>query len=287
MPKLTTLAAASVAALAILTNSLFLPDSGSSHKSRREDHSSSYWHHVGRAHGLNYKFRSQQRRRSIHDRYVHAGSGKRIGRNNSSRLPDHGRSSRGNSIRRFQKEKRQPKPHGKLRVQLNSLRTPDGITYPLVGALAPETFETTRSSQRSEPWGGVAYVGSEASFDATAPTNVRRGGAGGVMSRSDMTRNTMYGRDTNQRQQGSGRIRSLTVKGHGRRQWFTRDGPSRGSVEGSRELVIFRRSTICISASEQGEADGASRKMKNRRRRADLSPRAHCHFAKKQYTVRA
>ncbi len=34
------------------------------------------------------------------------------------------------------------------------------------------------------------------------------------MSRSDMTRNTMYGRDTNQRQQGSGRIRSLTVKGH-------------------------------------------------------------------------
>jgi hypothetical protein len=33
--------------------------------------------------------------------------------------------------------------------------------------------------------------------------------------------------------------------------------------------------------SEQGEADGASRKMKNRRRRADLSPRAHCHFCKK------
>ena len=182
------------------------------------------------------------------------------------------------------KEKRQPKPHGKLRVQLNSLRTPDGITYPLVGSLAPETFETTRSSTANPNLGGgVAYVGSEASFDATAPTNAHRGGPGGVMSRSDMTRNTMYGRDTNQRQQGSGRIRSLTVKGHeltlanGSPVTVRLDAPLKVAVSSSLQPQYRMRQR----KSEQDEAGGASRKMMSLRRRADLSPQAHCHFCRR------
>lgn len=78
-----------------------------------------------------------------------------------------------------------PKPTGKLRVQLSGLRTPDGVTYPMVASLAGETqARGGGGGGRGNRGGmerpnthlghGVAYVGTQASFEAVAPGAAQR-----------------------------------------------------------------------------------------------------------------
>lgn len=58
--------------------------------------------------------------------------------------------------------------NGKLRIQISGLQTPDGVTYPLVGAIAGEIpHGPGASNQRFKaPIGtGVAYMGSAAGFE--------------------------------------------------------------------------------------------------------------------------
>ncbi len=117
------------------------------------------------------------------------------------------------------------KPIGKLRVQLSGLRTPDGVTYPLVASLAGETFSTGGQGggqANKNLGGGIGYVGSQASFEAVAPgmDTKRRGGDGGqgpkVLTRSEIMRDPIYGIDQNDNNNGGGqapKIRSLVKKG--------------------------------------------------------------------------
>lgn len=69
---------------------------------------------------------------------------------------------------------KKPLVHGKLRIQLSSLRTPDGATYPLIANIAGEVFDGAHKylEQYRQPLGtNVGYVGTQAGFDAS---NVNR-----------------------------------------------------------------------------------------------------------------
>ncbi len=114
------------------------------------------------------------------------------------------------------------KPSGKLRVQLTSLRTPDGITYPLVASLAADGYMQGGSgpiTPNKNLGGGIGYVGTQAGFAAVAPgmdARARGGGSGGlkVMSKSEVMRDPIYGIDPQDQQQQQGaKIRSLIKKG--------------------------------------------------------------------------
>ncbi|MBS1954911.1 MAG: TrbI/VirB10 family protein [Cyanobacteria bacterium SZAS-4] len=114
------------------------------------------------------------------------------------------------------------KPSGKLRVQLTSLRTPDGITYPLVASLAADGYMQGGSgpmTANKNLGGGIGYVGTQAGFAAVAPgMDARARGGGGqglkVMSKSEIMRDPIYGIDPQDQQQQQGaKIRSLVKKG--------------------------------------------------------------------------
>lgn len=120
-----------------------------------------------------------------------------------------------------------PKPTGKLRVQLSGLRTPDGITYPMVASLAGETISRGGGGRRgggqeranTKLGHGVAYVGSSSSFEAVAPGAAQRlrtrpGQAPKVVTAREMMQDAIYGSGQDStNQQGAGHIRSLVKKG--------------------------------------------------------------------------
>lgn len=117
---------------------------------------------------------------------------------------------------RFPRKKRMPIPRGKLRVQINGLRTPDGVQYPLVASLAGE--EGGRSN-RNSIGAGIAYMGSASSFEAVAPgmnklgrNNNRRGPE--ITSKREAMRHEIYGMDQNAMREDDATIRSLVVRKH-------------------------------------------------------------------------
>jgi hypothetical protein len=61
---------------------------------------------------------------------------------------------------------------GKLRIQMDGLKTPDGVTYPLVASLAGEIPHGSGNwNKYKTPLGtGVAYMGSAASFEGVDPS---------------------------------------------------------------------------------------------------------------------
>jgi len=104
-------------------------------------------------------------------------------------------------------------PLGKLRVQLHSLKMPDGKVYPLVGSFAPDGSRgghgdlTPRKSS-------VAYVGTQAGFDAVNPANQNRQGRGRmqVQSKSSVMSDPILG-DTGGGGSSYGQVRALVRKG--------------------------------------------------------------------------
>lgn len=66
----------------------------------------------------------------------------------------------------------QGKPTGKLRTQLNTLRTPDGISYPLTASIAGELISAGKGRLQQNPEitkHDIAYMGSVTSFAAVHP----------------------------------------------------------------------------------------------------------------------
>lgn len=122
-------------------------------------------------------------------------------------------------------QKGYPKPTGKLRTQLTSLRTPDGVSYPLVASIVGETVVMGRGRQMANTniGGSVGYVGTQAGFDAVAPGVAERnrmlmsGGRGPqVMTKQQLMRDAIYGIDMRQQrgmQRGHDKIRSLVKRG--------------------------------------------------------------------------
>lgn len=125
--------------------------------------------------------------------------------------------------RAFPRKKKMPPTRGKLRIQLNQLRTPDGTSYPLVASLAGEVEDTKGGRGRTGPQLGsnVAYVGSAAAFEAVAPgANRYGGGRGGQQGRGpeyvrkrEFMSHEIYGTGGDRNQgDDDNRIRSLVVR---------------------------------------------------------------------------
>lgn len=117
-------------------------------------------------------------------------------------------------------QKGYPRPLGKLRVQLMSIRLPSGVTLPLVASLAGETTAHQKSgvgglnSRKSS----VAYVGSQAGFDAVNPAlnNKRdpRTGKIAVLKRDDILKDPILGEEANSSNNNrNSLVRSLVKKG--------------------------------------------------------------------------
>jgi hypothetical protein len=108
-------------------------------------------------------------------------------------------------------EKEAPPIQGKLRIQINALRTTEGITYPLVASLVADAGRDTNSEQT----GGVGYVGDANNFEAVKLGKMsRRDSYGrGVASRDEILRDPIYGIDKTGRSQTGGHIRSLVRRG--------------------------------------------------------------------------
>jgi hypothetical protein len=119
------------------------------------------------------------------------------------------------------RQKGQVKQIGKLRVQLTALKTPDGLTFPLVASIVPDKSRMGMAANQQHPLGtGVAYVGSQSSFETVAPGNPRYGRpqpgqAPKVLSPGDIMRDPILGRDqsyANSGFQNGAAIRSLVRK---------------------------------------------------------------------------
>ncbi|MBA3995453.1 MAG: hypothetical protein C0469_18195 [Cyanobacteria bacterium DS2.3.42] len=120
-----------------------------------------------------------------------------------------------------------PKPTGKLRVQLSGLRTPDGVTYPMVASLAGETMaqgggggrgRQGRERPNTHLGHGVAYVGTPTSFEAVAPGAAQRfrtrpGQPPKLVTPQDIMRDAIYGTgQAGNTTSGTAHIRSLVKK---------------------------------------------------------------------------
>lgn len=108
-------------------------------------------------------------------------------------------------------EKEAPPIQGKLRIQLNSLRTTEGITYPLVASLVADAGRDAGTEQT----GGVGYVGDANNFEAVKLGKMsRRDNYGrGVASRDDVLRDPIYGIDKSGNRTTGSHIRSLVRRG--------------------------------------------------------------------------
>jgi hypothetical protein len=115
-------------------------------------------------------------------------------------------------------EKGQPKATGKLRIQITSLKMPEGATYPMVASLIGEQssgFNRFGNSKDPDLGGGIAYAGSESNFGAVAPRaqSNRRGRGARVLTKSEMMQDPVYGKNGAENGYGNNlAIRSLVKK---------------------------------------------------------------------------
>lgn len=121
-----------------------------------------------------------------------------------------------------------PKPTGQLRVQLSGLRTPDGVTYPMVASLAGETQAQGGGRGRSRGMErantklghGIAYVGTQAGFEAVAPGAAQRfrtkpGQPPKVVTPQDIMRDPIYGNgQAGAQMSGISHVRSLVKRNY-------------------------------------------------------------------------
>lgn len=111
------------------------------------------------------------------------------------------------------------KPIGKLRVEINALKMPDGMTYPMVASLMGEQAV---SNPMSNPFGknnnpvrgsGVAYFGSPTGFQSVAPGTAHynaRTGISKVVTKNEMLNDPIMGREGGMNERTS--MRSLVKK---------------------------------------------------------------------------
>ncbi|CAN5357877.1 hypothetical protein BH11CYA1_BH11CYA1_24370 [soil metagenome] len=128
-----------------------------------------------------------------------------------------------------------PRQLGKLRVQLMSIHMPSGVTLPLVASLSGETTANQKSGQGglTSRKSSVAYVGSQAGFDAVNPAlNNRRDPRTGkiaVLKSDDILKDPILGEGTN------------SAKGNGNNNSLIRS-----LVKNGRDLYIYSGSPLTI-----------------------------------------
>jgi hypothetical protein len=112
------------------------------------------------------------------------------------------------------------KPVGKLRVQINALKMPDGMTYPMVASLVGEQavgnpYNMNQFGKNNNPvrGSGVAYVGSPTGFQSVAPGTAHfntRTGVSQVVTKNEMLHDPIMGRQGDMNERTA--IRSLVKK---------------------------------------------------------------------------
>jgi len=124
------------------------------------------------------------------------------------------------------------RPLGILRVQLSTLKLPDGMTYPLVASFAPDGSARGRrgGGAMAARKSGVGYIGTQAGFDAVNPSlqpKSTRNGKGRleVLKRSEVLNDPVLG-EAGGNNNSTGQVRALIRKG--------------------RDLMILRGSSITI-----------------------------------------
>ncbi|MBS2007781.1 MAG: hypothetical protein JST01_12115 [Cyanobacteria bacterium SZAS TMP-1] len=124
------------------------------------------------------------------------------------------------------------RPLGILRVQLSSLKLPDGMTYPLVASFAPDGARNHRGGAgMTARKSGVAYIGSQAGFDAVNPAMQPRSARNSqgklqVLKRQEILSDPVLGESGGQNSNAGGVVRALVRKG--------------------RDLMILRGSSITV-----------------------------------------
>jgi len=125
------------------------------------------------------------------------------------------------------------RPLGILRVQLTTLKLPDGMTYPLVASFAPDGSARGRrgGGAMNARKSGVGYIGTQAGFDAVNPSlqpKSTRNGRGRleVLKRSEVLSDPVLGDAGGSNNNSTGQVRALIRKG--------------------RDLMILRGSSITI-----------------------------------------
>jgi len=123
------------------------------------------------------------------------------------------------------------KPLGILRVQLSTLKLPDGMTYPLVASFAPDGGARSRRSggAMAARKSSVGYIGTQAGFDAVNPALQKSArsnrGKLEVLKRTEILNDPVLG-DGGSNSNSSGQVRALIRK--------------------NRDLMILRGSSITI-----------------------------------------
>jgi hypothetical protein len=170
------------------------------------------------------------------------------------------------------------KPNGKLRTQLTALRTPDGMTYPLVGSFIGETTGKGQQSRQVQGLGsGVAYVGAQSNFNAVYPVNRQQGGNNRgpqLVTKKQMMDDPLYGDpDRNQNQNGQqAKIRSL-VKDH--REIYIHEGsPMSVRLDAPLRMAIVPVGGMSTNTfSDQGQSSAPTQARPNfTRARSSIAP---------------
>jgi hypothetical protein len=161
-----------------------------------------------------------------------------------------------------QPHEKHQKLNGKLRVQLTGLKTPDGSTYPFIGSFIGETTGRGQSRHSNPNLGsGVAYIGSQANFNAVYPVNrTNHGNNRGpqLVTRNQMMTDPLYG-DSEKRDSQYGQangFRSI-VKNH--REMFIREG----SPMNVRLDAPLKMSIVPLNGQMNGQMNGQTDGLPN------------------------
>ncbi|MBY0358989.1 MAG: TrbI/VirB10 family protein [Candidatus Obscuribacterales bacterium] len=159
-------------------------------------------------------------------------------------------------------KKRTPKPRGKLRVQLNSLRTPDGVTYPMVASLIGEEGGRRGQNRRMPIGTGVGYTGSASAFEAVSPAmmknsrgNTNRGPQ--IISKQDVLNHEIFGMGNSRNNEENGLIRSLVLRK--RDYWIDNGSPLSVKLNAPLKLGVTPQNTGGTLEDKDVEADNNDR----------------------------
>lgn len=125
--------------------------------------------------------------------------------------------------RKVRRPKHAPKPAGKLRIQLSMIKTPDGVTYPMIASIAGEYLASGNGRLKPNELlntPSLGYAGSSASFSAVHPSMNKRGYSAKrgpkVVKRRDYWKDPILGIDRSVKRSlksGTPVIRSMVKKG--------------------------------------------------------------------------
>lgn len=181
------------------------------------------------------------------------------------------------SSSRQPKERGMPRPLGKLRTQLMTITLPDGASFPVVASLAPDSANDPRGAGGLKSrQSSVAYVGSEAGFNAVNPALQGRGardrnGRLAVIKKDDFLRDEILGNSQQRNQTFNGPVRALVKKGRdlyiysGSSLSIRLDAPLKLTYAASQGRASMEADHITQTSSEQAPEQNSNSQSNGKR----------------------